>query len=193
MGDTAESERKKYADLYAGHPGYGRVGHANKLISEFISRAEHGATVGDFGCGRGAAFPVLIQRGFSVIPIDHVDAILPEYRTLPGVAPLHKANLWAGDLPLVNYGICADVMEHIPPEFVDSTLDNIAVSIQRGCLWTICHVKDVWGDRIGTRLHLTIQPEPWWTEKLENYWWEVKVIRHQPGMTVYWTEHLSKK
>lgn len=189
MEHTIESERDKYAKVYQ-FPGYGRVGHAVKIAQHLIQRARPKSTIGDFGCGRGASFPPFLAAGFSIVPVDHIDALLPEYRNLPHVRALIQASLWDDELPAVDYGVCTDVMEHIPPAFVDKTLENIATAIRYGCLWSICHVPDVWGKRIGAPLHLTIQPSEWWRLRLETYWYDVKVLHAMQGTTVYWTEHL---
>lgn len=188
---SVESERKKYAKVYE-FPGYGRVGHATKIAHHLIERVKPGAVLADFGCGRGASFPPFLAAGLRIVPVDHVDALLPEFRNRPGVGALIQASLWDDELPAVDYGVCTDVMEHIPPAFVDKTIENIASAVRYGCLWSVCHVQDVWGDRIGERLHLTIQPREWWTAQLEQHWYDVKVMYAPKGTTVYWTEHLNK-
>jgi len=189
---TAESERLKYERIYQ-FPAYGQKGHGTRWCEEFKKRAVvRGALVGDFGCGRGASFPPYVAAGYKIQPIDFVDALLPEFSKLPGVRALHKACLWGAPLPPVEYGICTDVAEHIPTAFVPDVLDNIAAAVQHGCLWTVCHVNDGWGQRIGQRLHMTVQLEPWWTAQLKDFWWKVEIVHKQPGNTVYWTEHLVR-
>lgn len=188
MEHTAASERSKYERVFA-FPNYGTVGHALPHAHHLIEKAPTGATVADFGCGRGGSFRPFVAAGLRMVPVDHINALALEWQQHPQVEPLIVANLWEGPLPSVDYAICTDVMEHIPPDFVDQTLDNIAQAVSAGCLWTICHVADVWGQRIGAPLHLTIKPPEWWESKLLNRWSEVKRIGGDRGSSVYWTGH----
>lgn len=188
MEHTAASEREKYARVFA-FPGYGKVGHALKYADHLLRRAPAGSTVADFGCGRGGSFRPFVEAGMVVVPVDHIDALSPEWRNHPKVRPLSVVNLWEGPLPDVDYAVCTDVMEHIPPAYVDRVLDNIAGAVMAGCLWTICHVQDVWGQRIGAPLHLTIKPPEWWEGKLLDRWAEVERIGGNQGTSVYWTGH----
>lgn len=187
-------EREKYERVYQ-FKNYGNGGHAVTHAQALISRAAPGATVADFGCGRGGSFKPFIDAGLRIVPVDHVDVLDTRWRAHPSVEAFHRANLWADQLPRVDYGVCTDVMEHIPEEFVDDALLNIARAVRLGCLWTICHVPDAWGKRIGASLHMTVKPREWWTERLRKHWSAVDVINSRDNArglsvtTAYWTEH----
>jgi len=185
--DVAELERLKYEKVYA-FPGYGAKGHGAPIAGLLIERTRPGL-LGDFGCGRGGSFRPYIEAGHRIQPIDHIDVLAAEWRTNPAVLPPVVANLWRDPLPAVDAGLCTDVMEHIPEAFVEKTLANIAAAVRGGCLWTVCHVPDVWGSRINDRLHMTVQPEPWWTERMRKYWDRVEILRSVHGNTIYWTRH----
>lgn len=183
-----ESERAKYEKVYQ-FPGYGSVGHGTKIAAYLLERAPTRGILGDFGCGRGGSFKPYIDAGFKIQPVDHVDALAPEWRDHPCVLPFAKANLWADTLPVVEYGMCTDVMEHIPEVHVDETIENIADAVGTGCLWSICHVPDVWGKRVNEVLHMTVKESEWWRKALALHWRTVSVLRAQPGVTIYWTAH----
>jgi len=182
-----ESEREKYEKVFK-FPGYGAVGHGLKIAHHLLSRAKGRGILGDFGCGRGASFPPYIEAGFIVRPVDHVDALDPKWRGHPKVLPLAVANLWTGPLPGVDYGLCTDVMEHIPEPHVSEAIAGLAKAVKYGCLWTVCHVPDVWGMRIGEPLHMTVRPHSWWLDRFAQHWRTVETIHTTPGSTIYWTE-----
>lgn len=183
-----ESERVKYEKVFA-FPGYGAKGHGLKIAHYLLERTPNRGVLGDFGCGRGGSFPSYLDAGFDIQPIDHVMALDPKWQQHERVRPIAVLNLWAERLPAVYCGICTDVMEHIPEAYVDPTIRNIADAVDWGCLWSICHVPDVWGQRIGETLHMTVKSSEWWRGVLAPHWKKVEVLRTQPGMTIYWTEH----
>jgi len=186
--DDIETERAKYEKVYA-FPGYGAKGHGAPIAHLIVPRAHGRGVLGDFGCGRGGSFQPYLDLGFTIQPVDHVDALDARWKGHPGVLQQRTANLWADELPSVDYGICTDVMEHIPESHVDATLANIAKAVKHGCLWTICHVHDVWGYKIQEKLHMTTKPNNWWVEQLSKHWKTVEVLRTQPGTSIYWTSH----
>lgn len=183
-----DSERAKYEKIY-GFPGYGNIGHGLKIAPMMLSRIKGRGTLGDFGCGRGGSFQTYIDAGFIIQPVDHVDALAPQWRGHSKVLPIVVANLWADPLPTVDYGLCTDVMEHIPEPHVAETIANLALSVANGCLWSVCHVPDVWGSRIGEKLHMTVRPNDWWRTELERHWRTVEVIKSSRGSSIYWTSH----
>lgn len=186
--NTVEAERLKYEKIFA-FPGYGSKGHGAPIAGLLIDRAPTRGVLGDFGCGRGGSFDPYISAGFMIQPVDHVSVLADSWTAHRSVLPFCKANLWTDKLPAVDYGLCTDVMEHIPEPHVDDTIKNIARSVGKGCLWTVCHVPDVWGARIGEPLHMTVQPHSWWLEKFTPHWKTIDVLRTQPGSSIYWTHH----
>lgn len=184
----AESERIKYERIFKLH-NYGLVGHARKFTPKAMQRMTPGSTVADFGCGRGASMPPFAAAGFKMIPVDHVSALSLDIAKLPNVGSLVKVNLWLDVLPHADYGLCTDVMEHIPESVVDTTLLNISKAVRVGCLWSICHAEDVFGAKINDRLHMTVKPHSWWLPKLQGLWRNVEIWSTSVGNSFYWTEH----
>ena len=75
------------------------------------------------------------------------------------------------------YGMCCDVLEHIPTADVETVIQNIMASAEN-CFFQISTTPDICGDLIGTRLHLTIRPHEWWASLFETLGfkiaWETK-------------------
>ena len=183
--ELIESERIKYEKVYK-FPGYGALGHGRPLADMFFARSQP-TVIADLGCGRGGSFEPYLVKGYEIIPVDHCNVLTKENKEKKGVLPFWKANLWGDELPVVDYAICTDVMEHIPEPRVEKTIQNIRTHVKKGCLWSICHVQDVWGDRIGDRLHMTIKPLSWWETEFKKFW-KIKVLQIRGQTSIIWTE-----
>ena len=128
-------------------------------------------TVIDFGCGTGRAAKKFEEQDFPVVGVDFVRAALETEIAFV------EACLW--DMPSfkADWGFCTDVMEHIPPEKVPDVLEQIHARTKKGCFFQIALTKDSFGDRIGERLHLTVQSLDWWTDELSKHWGHVKATQ----------------
>lgn len=183
-----ETEREKYEKVYT-IAEYGRKGHGAPLAPVLFARSSP-ALMADFGCGRGFSIKPYISAGYKVIPVDHCDVLDPQWRQHPNILPFWRANLWADSLPEVDYAICTDVAEHIPRDMVPAMIANIARHVRKGCLWTICHVQEVWGRKVGEILHMTVEPREWWEAELAKQWGTVELIDTKtPHHTTLWTSH----
>jgi len=166
----AEQERAKYETAW-GIDGYRAVApgeHFTELFME-VAGPEPGESVIDFGTGTGRAALDLQNRGLDVYPVDLASNCLDEESKAGLKRQLLVANLWEPiDLPKAKYGLSTDVMEHIPPEKVESVLKNIR-SMTDAAFFTICFHEDHFGQEVGSALHLTIRPFTWWRDLLKKY------------------------
>jgi hypothetical protein len=121
-----------------------------------------GASITDWGCGTGAAAEALARQGFDVRCMDITR------NAYHGDLPFWRACLWElpEAMPATEYGYCADVMEHLPPEHVQRALDGIAARTTQACYFQIALFDDTMGDLIGERLHLSVFPPQWWKRRL---------------------------
>jgi len=164
--DLATRERTKYETMWR-IPAYRNYSPAERSLVDVLRllALPLGARLIDFGCGTGRATATLQSLGYAVTGVDFADNCLDPDVSIPFV----RANLW--DLPEMSAdgGLCCDVMEHIPTDQVDRVLANIARAVPK-CVFTIAFHPDNFGRVIGEKLHLTVQNENWWTERLLKAW-----------------------
>lgn len=138
-------------------------------------------TLIDFGCGDGKALDKFAAAGFVVVGVDHI-ALRSDVVT---------ACLWdlPASLPCVDYGFCADVMEHIPPEYVDMVLQGIARHVTKTAYFRISTIPDSMGALIGETLHLTVHSGDWWVDQLLNAFDDVQIVRTTPDHVIIVGRH----
>ena len=185
--ELAVAERGKYMRMWE-RPEYHRYSpgayHAPLAIAALGMKP--GATLYDLGCGNGQAVPILAAHGLLVRAVDI--AMTPALAAWAADKTKHLpvdrrpvftgACLWAIPLhwPQRDYVFCCDVLEHIPPERVDSVLVHIKRLMGKaGYLSIHCH-PDGCGALIGETLHLTVERPEWWMAKLGAHFF---VERHE--------------
>jgi len=173
-------EAQKYGKLWE-HAEYRAFSPGEYFAHRFLLQAHpaRGATVIDFGCGTGrAGYKLATQAHLKVTLIDFVrNSLDAEVRQLiddleqfpdPEMSlQFVKADL-EKPLPVkAEYGYCADVMEHIPPDRVDAVLNNILLAAQH-VFFSIALAEDHCGGLIGETLHLSVHPFEWWEQKFKE-------------------------
>lgn len=165
LQEEKNHERDKYQRMWR-HDAYRNFSPGECLLEDILNKLQIklNATVIDFGCGTGRAAQKLSERGYRILAIDFADNCLDRNIKVPFLA----ADLT--DLPQVtaDYGICCDVMEHIPTRYVDDVLAGIARSV-KAAFFSIALCPDAFGAVIGEPLHLTVKPIEWWDEKLRQH------------------------
>lgn len=169
--ELAKTPEQREADKYAamwGRDEYRSMSPALSYVAGIVDELsiETGERLIDFGCGSGRATKELIDRGVHAVGFD----IAPN--ALETDAPFIQGCLW--DLPEslralnAEWGMCCDVMEHIPTDKVNAVLDGIAGSVSKGAFFAIDNHDDTMGVLIGAPLHLTVRPYDWWAAKLKQ-------------------------
>jgi len=154
-----------------------RVGSpGERSVFSFLAQTklEKDAEVIDFGCGTGRAGWWIAALGKARVTLidfagncldPHVaeacaeqpDRIKFVQHDLTKTIPFHAA-----------YGICCDVLEHIPEQDVRLVLKNILLAAQH-VYFAIATVEEIHGDKLGDGpLHLTVKPPEWWLERLRE-------------------------
>ena len=160
--NTIDTERAKYLKVWTDpqyrvvSPGLRHLDHALEWL-----RPEQGAEFTDWGSGSGQASDRLHDLGYKVRMVDIAA------NAYTGERPVIEACLW--DLPetlgATDYGICCDVMEHIPPEHVDQVLREIAKRTNRQAYFQIALFHDNTFTHAGP-LHLSVFPPEVWEAKI---------------------------
>jgi len=167
---STEVERDKYEYLWArGRYGGGRgaENQVPKLLELFKEK-----DIIEFGCGPGRAGLMLKYEGKSVIMTDIAENSLDrfveqelDYDLIFKQGAAHEINV-----PAANHTFSSDLLEHIPPDMIDVSLDNIFKHTMKSSYHCIALQPDTHGptNNMG-QLHLTLEKPSWWKEKLEKY------------------------
>jgi SAM-dependent methyltransferase len=174
---TRAAEKAKY-DAQWHEPWYRQKCHGldlyrarRDLFPQFFTTAI------DFGCGTGRLVKAWLAEGVMARGFD-LSAEAPDADVLPHV---QIGCLWDFEtLVKFEVAVCADVMEHIPPEKVRDVIRCIARACDM-CVFKIANFPSV---HEGRELHLTLQPRGWWAEQLSEFG-EVECIEFETHTTEY--------
>jgi SAM-dependent methyltransferase len=154
-------ECDKYRRMWS-TDSYRNVSPGEEIVPLILDKLRPAGLVLDFGCGTGRASLALARAGLDVLLIDFADNCRDEEAM--GL-PFLEWDLTRPLPPHAHYGICTDVMEHLPPESVDVALANIMAAADR-VFFQISTTEDDMGVLIDQTLHLTVRPHAWWRERL---------------------------
>jgi hypothetical protein len=166
------SEVEKY-QLMWNYPEYRTLAPGEDCAGKFLEIVKPHGEVIDFGCGTGRGALKIHEAGLEVLLVDFTtNSRDPEADALPFIQ-------WDLSEPMpfrAPFGYCTDVMEHIPPDQVESVIKNIMACVDE-VFFQISLVPDAMGGLIGHPLHLSVYPKTWWSDKFESM-----------GFRVQWSE-----
>jgi SAM-dependent methyltransferase len=124
----------------------------------------------DFGCGTGRAGLKLAEMGIDVTLVDFAANCRDREAH---ILPFIEADLTKPIPVSAPYGLCTDVLEHIPTEDVGSVVKNI-MEAAKTVYFQISTVPDIAGSLVanasfGAYLHLTVKPHAWWRGVFQSY------------------------
>ncbi|KAF1706283.1 class I SAM-dependent methyltransferase [Pseudoxanthomonas sacheonensis] len=161
--DNTESERAKYQAVWT-DPRYRIISPGLRHLKDALEwmQPEAGASVTDWGSGSGQATDAMVAQGYAV---RMVDIAANAYEGPNG--PVIEACLWElpAELGATDYGFCADVMEHLPPDKVEEVFAQIAARTTKACYFQIALFHDSCFTDNGP-LHLSVFPPEWWEKRL---------------------------
>ncbi len=153
-------------------PEYRRKSHSLELWEDYrgmFPPFDQIKTAIDIGCGLGVLFGLWNESGIAATAIDIAhNAIDPAIKEKWGhrfyVGSLWDGNIWGecGYVDGFDTGVCADVMEHLPPAMVPETLKHIGANVNH-IVFGIAECRSTY---LREELHLTIQPSRWWEKQI---------------------------
>jgi ubiquinone/menaquinone biosynthesis C-methylase UbiE len=150
-------ETAKYDTCYS-LENYHLQGQRLLRVQKDIAKMESGKTYLDVGCGRGEMVKLANSRGVTACGLELVPKLCDGVTIKQGsVLDIGYAD------KTFDYVSCYDMIEHLPPEYVDKALDELFRVTANTLYITTNDKRSHLGD---LELHLTRRPRPWWTEKL---------------------------
>lgn len=153
MDHIIEAERQKYTKLFHGSYGHGYHG---KAAHELLSSTGAPLRILDVGCGHNEFIEARRHLGDFAIGCDIA-------------APRCDIRCASHELPFRNrifdFVTCFDVLEHLPSEYIDPTLEAMA-ACSKQFLFSICYIASIPPEPC---LHLTVKPQEWWIKKIQNF------------------------
>ena len=163
------SEQEKYQTMWQ-YDLYRRTCPGEFIVDVFLEHVKPDGIIIDYGCGTGRTSLSLFNKGHDVMLLDFTDNSRDEaVCTLPFIQ-------WDLTSPIpakADYGICTDVMEHIPPTDVVTVIKNIMES-SGNVFFQISTVADIGGHLIEAELHLTVKPHSWWKDIFIGLGYKIK-------------------
>jgi len=155
-------ERDKYEQMWQGDKYRQKSPAFHRFFDEIKSYVKGSGKVIEFGCGQGLALEAL-SKDHEVLGIDIAQ------NCLTVDVPFKRACLWEPMNVVGDVGFCVDVMEHIPPEYVSQTFEEILNCVPK-CFFIACILPDSNGQRhIGQSLHLTVEDHNWWNAEAKKH------------------------
>jgi SAM-dependent methyltransferase len=155
--ESIEQERLKYSHIWA-QPWYRKISPGFNVAHEALGNCgmKAGETLTDYGCGTGRAGKFFRDNGLWVCGIDICREALEETldRFIQGC-------LWElpPEFPITDWAFCADVLEHIPTNYLEVVVWEILNHTRKGGFLKVAHFPN-------DDLHLSVYPNKWWIEFL---------------------------
>ena len=110
----------------------------------------------DFGSGKGEQYedPYYLNKSWGIGQVTCYDPGVPEFSTPPDTK--------------FDGVICCDVMEHVPEQAVDDTLNQIFSYAKKFVFFVITTAPDKKELHDGRNCHVTVKPEEWWRERVKK-------------------------
>jgi ubiquinone/menaquinone biosynthesis C-methylase UbiE len=172
-------EQKKYESIYIDQNnhykinndrrGYGRGNHGANMVSYVLNKQPH--SVLDIGCGYGN-FCDQIQKG-GIIDVYGMDIASVKTGNVIDNKNIKFLTGEAHSLPFDDNSIdiitSFDVLEHCLEPDIDVIVKEIHRVVKNECIFSITYRQSGENMENGLVVHMTVKPESWWIDKLNNY------------------------
>lgn len=151
------------------------VSNSSKLPYVIAFAREIDGSVLDAGCGRGSVLRHMLDNGIDAFGIELSPAACEMYL---GELPHANADIltWANAGHTYPGLICTDVLEHIPPDQIDSALEALSKLAPRALLGIANHSSI----HEGHELHVIQKGRKWWMQRVGQYFPIVEVVEPYP-------------
>lgn len=147
--------RKEYEEFHKGHffAGYSVLQFANNIYSAI--EKTNSTTILDYGSGKGHQYSKKKLDLYWGVEVDCYD---------PGYKPF-------SDLPNKTYDgvICTEVMEHVPEDEVDDTIQHIFARATKFVFFSISLGTANKKFSNGEQIHVTLKSAEWWRSVIDRY------------------------
>lgn len=175
MNALLEQERTKYVRMW-GLPQYRTSSPDEGYLRSLRRLLPAKCSINLYGCGPGRAGVKLALDGHPVTMLDiAANCLDPSVMSFCELSP-ERCRFVCGNLidaetlmPPADWGLCSDVLEHLPPEWVLPVLEQMR-RLTPCIFMSISHVPDVCGRWINDTLHLTVAPLEWWMPHVRALW-----------------------
>jgi ubiquinone/menaquinone biosynthesis C-methylase UbiE len=168
-------EKEKYKEIYSGvvgqdykqrhGEGYGR-GFWGEGILEYF-KSVNPKSVLDVGCGYGKFCNDVTDFTETVYGADIASVVTGNVVKNDKIKYL---DCEAKSIPLpdnsVEWVTSFDCLEHCLPQDINNILNEFDRVSTKGFILSLSHVNDA---HLGLVLHMTVQPEQWWLDKIKKY------------------------
>lgn len=146
-GVISERYKELNRQLHESNPSYGTSGArvAGMVASQMKKLGTR--SVLDYGCGKR-----MLEQALGV-PIANYDPCIPGLDQAPAPADIV---------------VCADVLEHIEPDFLDAVLDDLQRVTRKVGLYTVCTEPAVKILADGRNAHLIVENQDWWLPRFQK-------------------------
>ncbi|MCP3681832.1 MAG: class I SAM-dependent methyltransferase [bacterium] len=172
MDKIEKKEAEKYTKMW-GYDSYRERSPGMRFL-DLALRAlapKVGESIIDLGCGTGRTSNKLSDMGYKVTALDIASNACTEFN-----GDFIESSIWSipDEAGLFDYGVCFDVMEHLPTEMVELSIECIAKHCKT-VYFQIANFECHEGDKIGESLHLTVKGADWWADILKKHFKKVDV------------------
>ena len=182
MDNLLLAEKDKYQKIWE-IDSYRKYSPAMKHVIETVDRCKQKGfnTILDAGCGTGRATEAFITAGLMAVGIDiTLTAVDPKIREK---YPKHfyEECLWSieDNVPPFDLVFCVDVLEHIPLEMLNDTMQCLSILTTHEFFAKISLVKDSYGKLISQDLNLSIYHADYWITLFKKYYQSVEIIENK--------------